>query len=68
MGTSRVAQWLRFHSSTGGGVSSVPGQGINMPHFLTKKVKAHKITMLEIKIKILNVCLFIKKQIKYILT
>ena len=61
MGTSLVVQWLRCHSCSAKGVSSVPGQGINMPHFVTKKVKANKITMLEIKIKIknFNMCLFI---------
>ena len=29
---SPVVQWLRLHTSTAGGVNSIPGQGTNIPH------------------------------------
>ena len=31
MGTSLAVQWLRLHTSTAGGVGSIPGQGIKIP-------------------------------------
>ena len=33
-GTSLVAQWLRLHVSTAGGLDSIPGQGTKIPHAL----------------------------------
>ena len=32
IGTSLVAQWLRFCASTIGGVGLIPGQGTKIPH------------------------------------
>ena len=32
LGTLLVAQWLRLQASTAGGMGSVPGQGIKIPH------------------------------------
>ena len=31
-GTSLVVQWLRLHASPEGGLSSIPGQGTQIPH------------------------------------
>ena len=31
-GTSLAVKWLRLHSSTAGGLSSVPGQRTKIPH------------------------------------
>ena len=33
-GISLVAQWLRLHVSTAGGLDSIPGQGTKIPHAL----------------------------------
>ena len=33
-GNSLVAQWLRLHVSTAGGLDSIPGQGTKIPHAL----------------------------------
>ena len=33
-GTSLVAQWLRIHASTAGGVGSIPGWGTKIPHVM----------------------------------
>ena len=30
-GTSLAVQWLRFHTSAAGGMSSIPGQGTKIP-------------------------------------
>ena len=32
LGTSLMVQWLRLQTSTAGGMDSIPGQGIKIPH------------------------------------
>jgi len=44
-GTSLVAQWLRLHVSTAGGLDSIPGQGTKIPHALQVWPKKKKKSM-----------------------
>ena len=41
-GTSLVAQWLRLHTSTTGGMGSIPGQGTKISHATQPKKKERK--------------------------
>ena len=38
-GTRLVVQWLRFHTSTAGGMGSIPSQGAKIPYAVRPKNK-----------------------------
>ena len=42
IGTSLVVQWLRLHTSTAGGVGSIPGWGTKIPHAMGRSQKKKK--------------------------
>ena len=42
-GTSLETQWLRNHTSTAGGLGSIPGPGTKMPHAMQHGQKKKKL-------------------------
>ena len=57
-GTSLVAQWLRLHVSTAGGLDSIPGQGTKIPHALQVWPKKKKKEINEHRYKSTVYCIY----------